>query len=140
MPATPSAVSDMLVTVKSRQIQRAMFAVRAGDREAARRHFLAAAHLELVLAHDYDLAGEPDLALRSRIVLRCAEGLDNDEVAEQLGINEKTVSKWRRRFVEPVVRVEGGRSRQRDRPVPDRPATARHPVHRGAANRSRSLQ
>jgi hypothetical protein len=37
-----------------------------GDREAARRHFLAA-HLELVLAHDYDEAGEPDLALRIRI-------------------------------------------------------------------------
>src|SRR3984957_16602435 len=67
MPATSSAVSDMLVTVKSRQIQRAMFAERSGDREAARRHFLAAAHLELVLAHDYDAAGEPDLALRSRI-------------------------------------------------------------------------
>jgi hypothetical protein len=66
MPAT-SAVSDMLVTVKSRQIQRAMFAERAGDREAARRHFLAAAHLEQVLAHDYDEAGEADLALRSRI-------------------------------------------------------------------------
>jgi hypothetical protein len=36
-------------------------------REAARRHFLAAAHLELVLAHDYDEAGAPDLALRSRV-------------------------------------------------------------------------
>ena len=67
MPATSAVVSDMLVTVKSRQIQRAIFAERSGDREAARRHFLAAAHLELVLAHDYDAAGEPDLALRSRI-------------------------------------------------------------------------
>ena len=28
---------------------------------------------------------EQRLALRSRIVLRCAEGLDNDEVAEQFG-------------------------------------------------------
>jgi hypothetical protein len=67
MPATSPAVSDMLVTVKSRQIQRATFAERSGDRAAARRHFLAAAHLELVLAHDYDEAGELDLALRSRI-------------------------------------------------------------------------
>ena len=67
MPATISPVSDMLVTVKSREVQRALFAESAGDREAARRHFLAAAHLELVLAHDYDEAGEPDLALRSRI-------------------------------------------------------------------------
>jgi hypothetical protein len=67
MSTTSAAVSDMLVTVKSRQIQRAMFAERAGDGAAARRHFLAAAHLELVLAHDYDEAGEPGLALRSRI-------------------------------------------------------------------------
>ena len=67
MPATISPVSDMLVTVKSREVQRAMFAESAGDREAARLHFRAAAHLELVLAHDYDEAGETDLALRSRI-------------------------------------------------------------------------
>src|SRR5258708_3817312 len=67
MPATPSPVSDMLVTVKSREVQQAIFAERSGDREAARRHFLAAAHLELVLAHAYDEAGEPDLALRCRI-------------------------------------------------------------------------
>jgi transposase len=43
---------------------------------------------------------EQRLALRSRIVLRCADGLDNDEVAGELSVNEKTVSKWRRRFVE----------------------------------------
>lgn len=67
MPAATTAVSDMLVTVKSREIQRAQFSEMAGDREAARRHFLAAAHLELVLAHDYDEAGEPALAFRSRI-------------------------------------------------------------------------
>src|SRR5260370_4679591 len=67
MPATISPVSEMLVTVRSGEMQRAMFAEGSGDREAARRHFLAAAHLELVLAHDYDNAGEPDLALRSRI-------------------------------------------------------------------------
>ena len=67
MPAATSAVSDMLVTVKSREIQRAQFAEMAGDQEAARRHFLAAAHLERVLAHDYEDAGEPELALRSRL-------------------------------------------------------------------------
>ena len=69
MPATTSRVSDMLVTVKSREVQHALFAESSGNREAARRHFLAAAHLELVLAHDYEEAGEPDLALRSRISL-----------------------------------------------------------------------
>ncbi len=67
MPTAASPVSDMLVTVKSREIQRATFAEMAGDQETARRHFLAAAHLELVLAHDYDEAGEAALALRSRI-------------------------------------------------------------------------
>jgi hypothetical protein len=60
-------VSDMLMTVKSREVQRAMFAEASGDRDGARRHFLAAGHLEQVLAHDYDEAGEPELARRSRI-------------------------------------------------------------------------
>jgi hypothetical protein len=67
MSIATSAVSDMLVTVKSREVQRAMFAEMAKDWEGARRHFLAAAHLELVLAHDYDEAGEHALAFRSRI-------------------------------------------------------------------------
>lgn len=40
------------------------------------------------------------LALRSRIVLACAEGLDNKQVAATLGIVPATVGKWRRRFVE----------------------------------------
>ena len=39
------------------------------------------------------------LALRSRIVLRCADGLSNREVAKQLRIHEATVCKWRGRFV-----------------------------------------
>jgi tetratricopeptide (TPR) repeat protein len=57
----------MVATVKSREIQRAMLAEMAGDRAAAARHFLAAAHLELVLAEDYAAAGAADMALRSRI-------------------------------------------------------------------------
>ena len=40
------------------------------------------------------------LALRSRIVLGCAEGLDNRRVAAGLGVHEATVGKWRRRFLE----------------------------------------
>src|ERR1044072_3148631 len=40
------------------------------------------------------------LALRSRIVLACAQGIANDEVARRLGVNHKTVGKWRSRFVE----------------------------------------
>jgi transposase len=39
------------------------------------------------------------LALRARIVLACATGDQNKEVAERLGVDRATVSKWRRRFV-----------------------------------------
>ena len=39
------------------------------------------------------------LALRSRIVLACASGLENQEVARRLEVTPQTVSKWRGRFV-----------------------------------------
>ena len=67
MSTIETPVSDMLVTVKSREMQRAMLAEMRGDQHAARKHFLAAAHLELVLADDYEQAGEGDLAFRSRL-------------------------------------------------------------------------
>lgn len=57
----------MLVTVKAREVQRGMLAEMRKDLTAAARHFLAAAHLELVLADDYQQAGRDDLALRSRL-------------------------------------------------------------------------
>ncbi len=40
------------------------------------------------------------LALRARIVLRCAEGLTNTEVARQVQVRSQTVGKWRQRFVD----------------------------------------
>ncbi len=67
MSAAPATVSDMLITVKSREVQRATLAEMRVDRKEAAKHFLAAAHLELVLADDYARAGQPDLALRSGI-------------------------------------------------------------------------
>ncbi len=45
------------------------------------------------------------LATRARIVLACAEGLDNKAVAARLHVNIATVGKWRGRFLE--ARLEG---------------------------------
>lgn len=39
------------------------------------------------------------LALRSRIVLACADGPSNQVVAARLGVSANTVGKWRKRFV-----------------------------------------
>ena len=38
------------------------------------------------------------VALRARIVLACAQGLSNGQVASQLQVGRPTVGKWRRRF------------------------------------------
>jgi len=38
------------------------------------------------------------LALRAKIVLHCAEGLSNTEVASLVGVTKPTVGKWRQRF------------------------------------------
>lgn len=65
--ATKAPVSEMLVIVKAREIQRAMFAEMRNDRSEAVKHFLAAAHLEMVLADDYAAAGQRDHALRSQL-------------------------------------------------------------------------
>ena len=45
------------------------------------------------------------LALRSRIVLACAEGRANTSIAAELGCNKTTVAKWRHRFA--ADRLEG---------------------------------
>ncbi len=43
---------------------------------------------------------EERLATRARIILLCADGLNNAEVARQVGRGSSTVGKWRRRFAE----------------------------------------
>lgn len=45
------------------------------------------------------------MALRARIVLECAKGSSNTNVAEQLQITKPTVGKWRERFL--VHRLDG---------------------------------
>jgi transposase len=57
------------------------------------------------------------LALRSRIVLLAAEGLNNTEIAGRLGVHRNVAGKWRSRFVEH--RLDG----LTDEPRPGRPRT-----------------
>ncbi|GAA4550640.1 hypothetical protein GCM10023175_41050 [Pseudonocardia xishanensis] len=57
------------------------------------------------------------LALRSRIVLACGDGMMNKDVAALVGCSAPTVTKWRSRFV--AHRLDG----LVDDPRPGRPAT-----------------
>ena len=56
-----------------------------------------------------------DLALRSKIVLRCTDGVANKQVARELGVTSATVDRWRARFVDK--RLDG----LVDEPRPGRP-------------------
>jgi transposase len=57
------------------------------------------------------------LALRARIVLACAEGRSNTEVAQLCQVTRPTVGKWRQRFLER--RLDG----LQDEPRPGHPRT-----------------
>src|SRR2546425_12257884 len=57
------------------------------------------------------------LALRARIVLRCALGQQNQDVAREIGVTRLTVGRWRQRFV--TKRLDG----LLDEPRPGAPRT-----------------
>ena len=46
-----------------------------------------------------------EVARRANIVLLSASGLANTDVAMQVGVDAKTVSKWRRKFLEEIGRA-----------------------------------
>jgi transposase len=58
------------------------------------------------------------LVERARIVLRAADGLQDREVAAELGIRPETVARWRNRFLKGGVLAL-----QKDAPRPGRPRT-----------------
>lgn len=63
------------------------------------------------------------LVLRAKIILMAARGTLNQEIAAELGIQQKTVGLWRKRYV-----VSGLAGIEKDAPRGGRPSTARQKI------------
>jgi ABC-type transport system involved in multi-copper enzyme maturation permease subunit len=66
-----SQSSQMLLAIKSHQIEEGASAETRGDKRMTVRHFLAAAHLELVLAEEYESRARYELAVETRKSAAC---------------------------------------------------------------------
>ncbi len=66
----------------------------------------------------------PALAMRAGIVLACAAGETNAEIAKRLALSEATVGKWRRRFLEAGCPGLDDRARPGKPPAYDRATIA----------------
>jgi FixJ family two-component response regulator len=73
------------------------------------------ANLELTEAQRQELermvragTSEKRMVFRARLVLECATGADNVQVAKRLGTSEQTVTLWRGRFLQEGIGRFGG--------------------------------
>ena len=88
----------------------------------------------------------PKLSVRARIVLQAAQGKTNKEIAEELGVDQMQVGRWRRRFAEQgLAGIEKDKTRRgRIKPLSRRKESevVRKTLHtkpKGATHWSRSL-
>ena len=68
------------------------------------------ANLELTEVQRHELGrmvragtGEKRMVFRARLILECATGADNVQVAKRLGTTEQTVTLWRGRFLQQGI-------------------------------------
>jgi hypothetical protein len=72
---------------------------------------LTSAERSILLRYTKHGESAPQLAMRARIVLSCAEGRLNGTVAQDLGVSIQMVGRWRRRFLHEGLRgLEGSTS------------------------------